>query len=80
MSNTRNTFSAEVRDRAVRMVDEHRADCSRCVRTPDRGAEVSTAATASFVLDALEQAIHALRPSAADGLIHHSDRVCNIWP
>jgi len=26
MSNTRNKFSAEVRDRAVRLVDEHRAD------------------------------------------------------
>jgi transposase InsO family protein len=26
------------------------------------------------VLDALEQAIHARRPSAEDGLIHHSDR------
>ena len=38
------------------------------------GWKVSTSATASFVLDALEQAIHARRPSAADGLIHHSDR------
>ena len=38
------------------------------------GWKVSTSATASFVLDALEQAIHARRPRAADGLIHHSDR------
>ena len=38
------------------------------------GWKVSTSATASFVLDALEQAIHARRPSAEDGLVHHSDR------
>ena len=38
------------------------------------GWKVSTSATASFVLDALEQAIHARRPNADDGLIHHSDR------
>ena len=38
------------------------------------GWKVSTSATAGFVLDALEQAIHARRPSAEDGLIHHSDR------
>jgi putative transposase len=38
------------------------------------GWKVSTSATASFVLDALEQAIHARRPSPEDGLIHHSDR------
>lgn len=38
------------------------------------GWKVSKTATAGFVLDALEQAIHARRPSAADGLIHHSDR------
>jgi transposase InsO family protein len=36
------------------------------------GWKVSTSATASFVLDALEQALHARRPG--DGLIHHSDR------
>ena len=28
----------------------------------------------AFVIDALEQAIHARRPRAEDGLIHHSDR------
>jgi len=28
----------------------------------------------SFVLDALEQAIHARRPGPQDKLIHHSDR------
>ena len=38
------------------------------------GWKVSTAPTASFVLDALEQAIHARRPAPEDGLIHHSDR------
>ena len=38
------------------------------------GWKVSTSATASFVLDALEQAIYARRPSPEDGLIHHSDR------
>ena len=38
------------------------------------GWKVSTSATAGFVLDALEQAVHARRPSAEDELIHHSDR------
>lgn len=38
------------------------------------GWKVSTSATAGFVLDALEQAIHARRPSPDDGLIHPSDR------
>jgi len=38
------------------------------------GWKVSTSATASFVLDALEHAIHARRPGPEDGLIHHSDR------
>ncbi|MDY7523063.1 IS3 family transposase [Sphingomonas sp. 10B4] len=38
------------------------------------GWKVSTAPTANFVLDALEQAIHARKPGPADGLIHHSDR------
>ncbi|TDW59533.1 transposase InsO family protein [Novosphingobium sp. PhB55] len=38
------------------------------------GWKVSTSATASFVLDAMEQAIHARRPGPDDGLIHHSDR------
>ncbi len=31
-------------------------------------------AHATFVLDALEQALHARRPSRSDGLAHHSDR------
>ena len=44
------------------------------------GWKVSTSATASFVLDALEQAIHARRPCADDGLIHHSDRAFNTLP
>jgi transposase InsO family protein len=34
---------------------------------------VSRTATASFVLDALEQALHARRP-VEGGLVHHSDR------
>ena len=38
------------------------------------GWKVSTSATASFVLDALEQAIHARRPGPEDELIQHSDR------
>jgi len=38
------------------------------------GWKVSGSATAGFVLDALEQAIHARRPTADDRLIHHSDR------
>jgi putative transposase len=38
------------------------------------GWKTSTSATAGFVLDALEQVIYARRPSADDGLIHHSDR------
>ena len=38
------------------------------------GWRVSRTAHASFVLDALEQAIHARRPLGQDGLVHHSDR------
>lgn len=38
------------------------------------GWRVSKSAEASFVLDALEQAIHARRPARSGGLIHHSDR------
>jgi transposase InsO family protein len=38
------------------------------------GWKVSTSATAGFVLDALEQAIHARWPGPGDRLIHHSDR------
>jgi len=38
------------------------------------GWRVSRTAHASFVLDALEQALHARRPVAGDGLVHHSDR------
>ena len=38
------------------------------------GWKVSTRATADFVLDALEQAIHARSPGPEDNLIHHSDR------
>ncbi|WP_148650883.1 MULTISPECIES: IS3 family transposase [Sphingopyxis] len=38
------------------------------------GWRVSRTAHASFVLDALEQAIHDRRPAHRGGLIHHSDR------
>ncbi len=38
------------------------------------GWRVSRTAHASFVLDALEQALHERRPSRDEGLIHHSDR------
>jgi putative transposase len=38
------------------------------------GWRVSRTAHASFVLDALEQAIHARCPSEASQLVHHSDR------
>lgn len=38
------------------------------------GWKVGNSATAGFVLDALEQGIHARRPGPEDGLIHHSDR------
>ena len=38
------------------------------------GWRVSRTAHASFVLDALEQALHDRRPMQGGGLIHHSDR------
>ncbi|MDE1917979.1 MAG: IS3 family transposase [Sphingomonadales bacterium] len=38
------------------------------------GWKVSSSATTGFVLDALEQAIHARRPEPDDKLVHHSDR------
>jgi putative transposase len=38
------------------------------------GWRVSHTAHASFVLDALEQALHERRPASKAGLIHHSDR------
>jgi len=38
------------------------------------GWRVSRTAHASFVLDALEQAIHDRRPAHKGGLVHHSDR------
>ena len=38
------------------------------------GWKISTSATADFMLDALDQAIHARRPRPDDELIHHSDR------
>jgi putative transposase len=38
------------------------------------GWRVSRTAQASFVLDALEQALHARQPIRGTGLVHHSDR------
>jgi putative transposase len=38
------------------------------------GWRVSRTARASFVLDALEQALHDRRPVRGGGLVHHSDR------
>jgi transposase InsO family protein len=38
------------------------------------GWRVSRTAHASFVLDALEQALHERRPVQGTGLVHHSDR------
>ena len=38
------------------------------------GWRASRTAHASFVLDALEQALHDRRPAHRDGLVHHSDR------
>ena len=38
------------------------------------GWKVSGSARTDFVLDALEQALHARRPAGDKGLIHHSDR------
>ena len=38
------------------------------------GWRVSRTAHASFVLDALEQAIHARKPARGSGLVHRSDR------
>jgi len=37
------------------------------------GWKVSYSMRTEFVLDALEQALHARKPSQEDGLIHHSD-------
>ena len=42
------------------------------------GWRVSRSMQAGFVLDALEQALHARQPAQKDGLIHHSDRVITI--
>jgi len=38
------------------------------------GWRVSRTTHAAFVLDALEQALHARRPTEGSGLVHHSDR------
>jgi len=38
------------------------------------GWRVSRSMQAGFILDALEQALHARRPTQSNGLIHHSDR------
>ena len=46
----------------------------RCVRPVYRRLARQPDSTAGFVLDALEQAIHARCPSGAGNLVHHSDR------
>lgn len=46
----------------------------RYLRQADRRLASQQAAHASFVLDALEQALHDRRPIHRGGLIHHSDR------
>ena len=43
-------------------------------RLPHRRDAWPRSAQAGFVLDALEQALHARRPFARGGLVHHSDR------
>ena len=43
------------------------------------GWRVSRTAHASFVLDALEQALHERRPVQGSGLVHHSDSQA-FWP
>src|SRR3954471_9044769 len=74
-------YSPEVRERAVRMVFEHEGDhASQLAFVIDAfarrivGWRVSRTAQASFVLDALEQALHDRRPVKGGGLVHHSDR------
>ena len=39
----------------------------------ERAVRLSRTAHATFVLDALEQAIHAKKPARRSGLVHHSD-------
>ena len=83
MSKLSKKYSPEVRERAVGMVlsgvGEHVSRWSAIVSISGKiGCAPQTlngrAANASFVLDALEQAIHAQRPEAGGGLVHHSDR------
>jgi hypothetical protein len=49
------------------------AGCCRSPRPPGTSTRASRTASAGFVLDALEQALHARR-TVDGGLIHHSDR------
>ena len=76
-------FSPEVRERAVRMVEEHReAHASEWAVlqsvAPKLGCTAETLRSGcgrrtDFVLDALEQAIYARQGDALTGLVHHSD-------
>ena len=50
----------------------HGSGCAR--PRAGSGWRVSRTAHAGFVLDALEQALHARRPVRGGGLVHHSDR------
>ena len=79
-----NRFSPEVRERAVRLVQEHRGEYPSLWAAAMRpnvlfarrivGWRVSSAMRTDFVLDALEQALFDRQPERADALIHHSDR------
>ena len=48
--------------------------CHRHLCPPDRRLAGERTAHASFVLDALEQALHDRRPAQGSRLVHHSDR------
>lgn len=60
-----NHFSPEVRERAVRMVQEHRGEYARRIV----GWRVSSSMRTDFVLDALEQALYARQPERDGSLV-----------
>jgi transposase InsO family protein len=77
-----NKFSPEVRERAVRIVQEHRGEypslwAAIVVDVFSRrivGWRPSSSMHTEFVLDALEQALYDRKPSDDGSLTHHSDR------
>lgn len=69
MSKKSNRFSPEVRERAVRLVQEHRGEYARRIV----GWRVRISLRTDFVLDAMEQALYDRQPDQ-NALIHHSDR------